>query len=450
MIEKRSISSDTLSDLKTNVASDASGMPFYPKQDTRQLRILLVGSDNPHRTMYYRFFSDNGYESCIPAVWEEAHATFETYKPDIILVCAQTDSGFDPSIFESFVDEQQPVEIIIVTDSAELKSSLDTLPLCVCEILLAPVCADMLETAIKCAHERLLKHRLEKSFYAQFEALFERTYPPDTIADVVDKKIVQGIVHNLSGPLSIITGNAQLLENSLMQTESALQHASRDTVEMICFNFLRTVQTMCHYVKNLSASGDKMKHIITSLISKWKKEHAAKIEMVNINDFMRLELEYLESNLNFKNHILKEYCFDETIAALPARYIDFAQVFENLVMNALDAMHDAPFKKLSIRTRQDNSRIYIEIEDTGCGMDEETRQRIFEPFFSTKERHPSPETQHGGTGLGLYNCMNLMRPYRAHLQYVSEKGQGTTVIWSIPKSGLSEEDQHSPAHQRRF
>ncbi len=125
------------------------------------------------------------------------------------------------------------------------------------------------------------------------------------------------------------------------------------------------------------------------------------------------------------------------------------QVILNLAVNARDAMDGRG--TLAIRTyvathptgdtADDREGIWIEVADTGQGMDMETRKRVFEPFFTTKARS-------GGTGLGLATVFGIVSEAGGHIHVESEPGAGTTFhIWlpareseaqdSSPPSGLS-------------
>jgi len=96
-----------------------------------------------------------------------------------------------------------------------------------------------------------------------------------------------------------------------------------------------------------------------------------------------------------------------------ARELEHA--FENLILNAFQAISDGG--RVQVRTRQLGDRLRIWIQDDGCGMDSDVQQRIFEPFFTTKAR---------GTGLGL----SLVR--RA-----VDNQEGTISVSSAPSRGTS-------------
>lgn len=95
----------------------------------------------------------------------------------------------------------------------------------------------------------------------------------------------------------------------------------------------------------------------------------------------------------------------------------------NLLSNAIDAMPTGG--TLSVRTAQATDAVTVEVGDTGPGLDEEQRTRLFTPYFTTKR---------GGTGLGLSIVQGIVSDHRGRVQVVSEPGQGTRFTLILPVS----------------
>lgn len=102
---------------------------------------------------------------------------------------------------------------------------------------------------------------------------------------------------------------------------------------------------------------------------------------------------------------------------------DFHQVILNLFINAIHAMKDEGC--LTVRGYRDDSKIKVEIIDTGEGISQENLGRIFAPFFTTK---PPGE----GTGLGLWMCYNIIKNYNGEIYAESEVGKGTKFTLTFP------------------
>jgi signal transduction histidine kinase len=99
------------------------------------------------------------------------------------------------------------------------------------------------------------------------------------------------------------------------------------------------------------------------------------------------------------------------------------QLFLNLVLNALQAMPKGG--KLFLTTQAKEGRVLVSIRDTGVGIPEEIRERIFHPFFTTREVDE-------GTGLGLAVSDSIVAAHGGNLEVQSVVGEGSVFRVSFP------------------
>jgi signal transduction histidine kinase len=125
----------------------------------------------------------------------------------------------------------------------------------------------------------------------------------------------------------------------------------------------------------------------------------------------------------------------ELATDLPLVWIDKQQthqVVANLQINALDAMGSNGGGQLITKTRRlaksNDIWVQLEVTDTGCGMEGETLEHIFVPFFTTK--HESTERE--GTGLGLPICQRIVEAHDGYIEVKSEIGKGTSFFVNLP------------------
>lgn len=112
------------------------------------------------------------------------------------------------------------------------------------------------------------------------------------------------------------------------------------------------------------------------------------------------------------------------------------QVLVNLLMNAAHAMEDTESKRLFVKTSfAAGGGVQIEVRDTGHGMSPEVQARLFQPFFTTKERGK-------GTGLGLSVSRSIINEHRGEIRVESEPGQGARFLIVLPA-------EDTPAHAAR-
>jgi signal transduction histidine kinase len=98
-----------------------------------------------------------------------------------------------------------------------------------------------------------------------------------------------------------------------------------------------------------------------------------------------------------------------------------ARALGNLISNALDAMPGGG--RLALRTTAGAGVVTVEVEDSGPGLTEEQKTRLFTPYFTTKK---------GGTGLGLAIVQGIVSDHGGRIQVRSEPGQGTSFTLVLP------------------
>ena len=120
---------------------------------------------------------------------------------------------------------------------------------------------------------------------------------------------------------------------------------------------------------------------------------------------------------------------------LPSILLDekrLEEVFLNFILNALDAMPEGGRLAITAYPNSENNEVVINFLDTGCGISSENSNRLFQPFFTTKN---------DGVGLGLYLARQVISHHKGKIGIESKVGQGTKVIVKLPISRTKEEKQ---------
>ena len=215
-------------------------------------------------------------------------------------------------------------------------------------------------------------------------------------------QLASGVAHDFNNSLAAILGRAQLLrrqlnDQALVRNLDIIQTAAEDAAATV-----RRIQTFARKspVKEFEVLD------IRGLL-----HDAVEITRTRWENEARLRgLEY-EVNLDAESGITTYGSASE-----------LREVFVNLIVNAVDAMPRGG--RLSITCGRNESRLQLQFSDNGMGMPEEVRQKIFEPFFSTKGAH--------GTGLGLSVSYSIIERHEGSISVTSKPGFGTTFNIDLP------------------
>ena len=223
-----------------------------------------------------------------------------------------------------------------------------------------------------------------------------------------------GIAHDFNNLLTIILGNASLALDEMPSLSPA-----RDSLKAIEATSLRAAE-LCRQMLAYSGKGRFV------------------IENIRMNDLIGEMISLLKASISKK--AILNLNLKEPLPPLRGDPSQIRQVLMNLVFNASEAIGEHG-GVITISTgmmecsNEDISEIYLddnlteglyvwlEVSDTGCGMDHETQRRIFEPFFTTKFT---------GRGLGLSAVLGIVRGHKGALKVYSEPGRGTTFKVLFP------------------
>ena len=160
---------------------------------------------------------------------------------------------------------------------------------------------------------------------------------------------------------------------------------------------------------------------------------SGKMEPANLNalvkEFVNLTFHGMRASKNPIN-VDMDLVLDDSIGKVPLVAEDISRVIINLCNNAFDAMREKEIQnlefkiqnyapKLTIRTRQHDSSIFIDIEDNGPGIPEDIKDKIMQPFFTTKKGTE-------GTGLGLSITNDIIKAHGGKLLIDTNSNQGSS------------------------
>ncbi len=216
------------------------------------------------------------------------------------------------------------------------------------------------------------------------------------------------VVHEVKNPLGGIRGFADLLDRDLPEGDPRKR-----------------------LVKKITEGVETLDRIVLSLLDGTKpiKIKPHKVEIRKFVDqaiiFFEMDATRIKNNIRIK----KRYSQDDLYC--PVDVEQFRQVLLNLLHNAVQAMPDGGEIVVELKAeskvaddKAESGKTILRISDTGVGMSPTTKEKLFVPFYTTKER---------GTGLGLATVKKIIEAHQGDIQVESELGKGTVVQIRLPR-----------------
>lgn len=218
-------------------------------------------------------------------------------------------------------------------------------------------------------------------------------------------ELAAGVGHEINNPLAIVKGYLCVLEKKIEKGS-------------IDFNEIRS------YVDKINVAIERITRIVQGLRT-FSRSDASEVSNFSPTDAIEESFDMLNEiyekdgiRLTFKNQLDKP-------CAVHGNRGKFQQIIMNLVSNAKDATQGKPVRTINLNIQNQESKLTIEVVDNGCGFPDSLKEKIFAPFFTTKEVNK-------GTGIGLSLVHSFIKELGGNIRVESKVGEGSKFTLELP------------------
>lgn len=212
-------------------------------------------------------------------------------------------------------------------------------------------------------------------------------------------ELAAGIAHEIRNPLTSLKGFTKIVKENVNDQDLML------------------------YLDIMLDEMDRINEIVNEFMFIAKPNEHVHFQRTDLNNLLSNCILFMEPQALMKS-IKIESSYDSDII-LHCDQNQMKQVLINFLQNAIEATTDSGHNIEVVLKEVYEQTILITIKDKGCGIPEERYNRLFEPFYSTKEK---------GTGLGLITCKRIIDLHQGNIEIESKPGEGTTISIFLPKS----------------
>jgi len=349
-----------------------------------------------------------------------------------VVISDQRMPEMDGLAFLSRLREFRPkAHRILLTAHPELEVALNAINQgLVYRFVLKPWDLDDMRVSIRRALEAKRLADEHDKLAAQLIAQFDELVRAERLATL--GRLSAGVGHELGNAATPLLLNVDLLCDELDRLREAFHASARavdsgfqpDTLEQLT-KVVRKLQRRSSDDVNetlsaLRASGAHLQSVVHGLKRVARDGHEA--QPCDLNQLVISTLALLRHRFKTGIHLERD------LPALPpvtCRGPEIAQVILNLLGNAADAVEGAGERKVKIRTWEAKGMVHLAVSDSGPGIAPVVRDRLFEPFVTTKQAE-------GGTGLGLSICKNIVESHGGSITVESEPGAGARFVVALP------------------
>ena len=367
-------------------------------------KILLVDDEKDIREILSLSLVDMGYTVFEAENGVGALHIFQEVQPPIVLTDIKMPKMDGIDLLQKIKRENPETEVVMITGHGDMDLAIQSLKNEATDFITKPINVDALEISLQRVQDKILIRKKLKEYTENLERLVrEKTELQDHLSSL--GLMISSISHGIKGLLTGLDGGMYLLNSGLDQKNESRIKEGWDVVRLMVERIRKMVLDILFYAK----------------------ERDLKWERIDALSFAKEIVQVLEPKMS-DHDIEFEKKFDTKIGEFEvnAGYIHSALI--NILYNAVDACvidSSKPAHKISFCVRQAGNYIDFEVIDNGIGMDPQTREKLFTPFFSSKGEK--------GTGLGLFIANKIIEQHGGNITVKSTLGKGTRFKIRIPK-----------------
>jgi len=243
-------------------------------------------------------------------------------------------------------------------------------------------------------------------------------------------ELTAGIAHEIKNPLNFINNFSEISNELLDEVKTELQNKNEEEVAGL-------IEDLKQNLDKINQHGKRADSIVKGMLLHSRGTSGEKT-LTDINDLLEQDVNLAYHGMRAQNkefNITIEKDYDKTLEKINVVPQDISRVFLNIINNACYAAYDKKKKSgddfnpvLKVSTKKLNGKAEILIRDNGSGIPGKIKDKLFNPFFTTK---PTGE----GTGLGLSLSYDIVvKQHAGKITFESEEGKYTEFIITIPKS----------------
>lgn len=368
-----------------------------------QISILIADDEEDIRDVFEIALKDIGYTVFLAENGEKAFEIFKSKKPDIVITDIKMPIMDGIALLKQIKRENPTTEVLMITGHGDMDLTIRSLKYKAMDFITKPVNVDILEIAIEKAIEKIVAKQKLLEYTQKLELLIlEKSKLAGHLSSL--GLMIGTISHNIKGLLTNLDGGIYMARSGLKSKDNKATEEGLDVLEQ--------------------AVGRIKKMIREILLS--SKERVLNKTAIDTKSF----IDRIKKNIELKLKGTK-ITFKCTIAHCPESiYADeefLMTALVNIIDNAIDACLVDTQKKdheIEFEISRENNQLLFHIYDNGCGMDSQTKEKLFDLFFSSKSTK--------GTGFGLYISRSIIKQHDGSIHVTSIKGKKTCFKITLP------------------